>query len=352
LHELRLALGPRSYPIYIGSGLVDQLKDHLPKEGKIALVTTPVINDLYGSQIDENIQEYELILVPDGEEAKEWNILEELLGTLIQYGLDRKSTIIALGGGSVGDLAGFTASIYMRGIRLIQMPTTLLAMVDSSIGGKTAINHPQGKNLVGRFHQPIKVIIDPLFLNTLPEREIRSGMAEVIKYGIISDFELFRFLEDKNLTDFTIRDKIEIIIRCVATKARYVEQDEEDSKGIRAALNLGHTLGHVLEKLSKHSINHGEGVSMGMVAAAWISRSDEHISESSYDKIKSLLESYRLPTQIPRLNKTKILELMHRDKKAEAGQIRFVLPTGIGKNPLLRYVSDEKVTRMIEELTQ
>lgn len=351
MHEIRINLGTRSYPIYIGSGLIEQLKDHLPKEGKIALVTTPVINDLYGSKISENIGEHKKILVPDGEEAKEWNILEDLLGTLIQHGLDRKSTIIALGGGSIGDLAGFTASIYMRGIKLIQIPTTLLAMVDSSIGGKTAINHPKGKNLVGRFHQPFKVIIDPSFLNTLPEREIRSGMAEVIKYGIISDSELFRFLEETDLNDFTIKDRIEIIVRCVATKARYVEQDEEDIKGIRAALNLGHTLGHVVETLTNHSVNHGEGVSMGMVSAAWISKEDGHISESNYDKINGLLESYRLPTQLPRLDKTKIITVMHRDKKAEAGQVRFVLPTGIGKVPLLRYISDDKITRMIEALT-
>jgi 3-dehydroquinate synthase len=351
LHEICLALGPRSYPIYIGSGLVDKLKNLIPKAGKIALVTTPVINEYYGSKITENIGDHELILIPDGEEAKDWNILEELLGTLIKFGLDRKSTIIAIGGGSVGDLAGFTASIYMRGINVIHIPTTLLAMVDSSIGGKTAINHPKGKNLVGRFHQPVKVIIDPLFLNTLPEREIRSGMAEVIKYGIISDSELFQLVEEKNLNDFTINDKLEIIQRCVATKAQYVEQDEEDSKGIRAALNLGHTLGHAVEMLTNHSINHGEGVSIGMVAAAWISKENGHISESDYYKINRIIEAFRLPTRIPKLDKTKIIEVMHRDKKAEAGQIRFVLPTGIGKNPLLRYVSDRTVTRMLERLT-
>jgi 3-dehydroquinate synthase len=344
-------LGDRSYPICVGYGLIDQLHDHLPREGKIALVTTPVINEYYGSKIVKTIGDHELILVPDGEEAKDWKILEELLGTLLQKGLDRKSTIIALGGGSVGDLVGFTASIYMRGINLIQIPTTLLSMVDSSIGGKTAINHPQGKNLIGRFHQPVKVIIDPFFLDTLPLREIRSGMAEVIKYGIISESEIFELLEKTNLNDFTRNDKEEIIVKCVKTKARYVEQDEEDKKGIRAALNLGHTLGHVVETLTSHRYNHGEAVSIGLIAAAWISKEKGHLLKTNYDRINKILEDYMLPTHIPKLDNKKIIEVMQRDKKAEAGQIKFVLPTGIGKKPLLKYVSHEILTRMLEGIT-
>jgi 3-dehydroquinate synthase len=350
LHEIFLELGSRSYPIYIETGLFDQLSIHLPKEGEIALVTNPIINDLYGHKIGEIIGNYNKVIVPDGEEAKDWKELEKLLGRLLDFGLDRKSTIIAFGGGSIGDLAGFTASIYMRGIKLIQIPTTLLAMVDSSIGGKTAINHPKGKNLVGRFHQPEKVIIDPSFLSTLPERELRSGMAEVIKYGIISDSVLFRLLEEKKLRDFTLKDKEEIIVRCVAIKTRFVENDEEDNKGIRAALNLGHTLGHAVEILSDHEINHGEAVSMGIVAASWISKEDGYISESNYNKIITLIESYGLPTHLPNLDKKNIIKVMHRDKKAEAGQIRFVLPTGIGKTPLLKYVSTGQLTRMIKEL--
>lgn len=352
MHEICIDLEARSYPIYIGAGIIDQLKEYLPKKGKIALVTTPTINDLYGYILEDILDGHNLILVPDGDDAKDWRVLEEIIGTLIEYGLDRKSTIIALGGGSIGDLAGFTASIYMRGIRSIQVPTTLLAMVDSSIGGKTAINHPKGKNLVGRFHQPVKVIIDPSFLNTLPERELRSGMAEVIKYGIISDSELFRLLETKNLTDFTIKDKEDIILRCVTTKTKYIEKDEEDIKGIRAELNLGHTLGHAIETLTNHDFNHGEAVSIGIVAAAWISKKDGYISKSNYEQIKKILESYGLPTLIPRLDKTEIIDVMHRDKKAEAGQIRYVLPTGIGKKPLLKHVSDEKLSQMIKELQE
>ncbi|MFC1802374.1 3-dehydroquinate synthase [Thermoproteota archaeon] len=351
MREIHVTLETCSYSILVGSGLVDQLGEYLPVKGKIALVTTSVINKLYGLKVAKAIREHDLILVPDGEEAKKWKVVEELIGTLMQYELDRKSTIVALGGGSIGDLAGFVASIYMRGIRIIQIPTTLLAMVDSSIGGKTAINHPKGKNLVGSFYQPFKVIIDPLFLETLPKREFCSGMAEVIKYGLIADAELYNLLEGKNPNNITNNDMIKIIARCAATKAIYVERDEEDRKGIRAALNLGHTLGHAIETLSKHSINHGEGVSIGMVAASWISKENGLITDITYHNILGLLEKYGLPTRVPNLNKTRILEVMHRDKKAEAGQIRFVLPTGIGKNPILRYVSNETILRVLEELS-
>jgi 3-dehydroquinate synthase len=176
-------------------------------------------------------------------------------------------------------------------------------------------------------------------------------MAEVIKYGIISDSDLFQLLEERNLNDFTGNDREEIIIRCVKTKARYVEQDEEDRRGIRAALNLGHTLGHAVETLTNHSFNHGEAVSVGMVAAAWISKEKGYLSKQSFDKINKILKDYSLPTKIPKLNKSKIIEVMHRDKKAEAGQIRFVLPTGIGKKPLLKYVSDKILTQMLEVIT-
>ena len=351
MQEIRVALGARSYRVVVESGLIDNLREYIPANGRKALVTTPIINELYGEKIAGALDNYELILVPDGEDAKQWSIVEELLGKLLDVDLDRKSTIIALGGGTVGDLAGFAASIYMRGIDVIQIPTTLLAMVDSSIGGKTAVNHPKGKNLVGSFHQPSQVLIDPVFLETLPEREIRSGLAEVIKYGVIADAELFELLESKELDEISLEDMGEIIARCATTKAYYVERDEEDREGIRAALNYGHTLGHAVETLSKHVLNHGEGVAIGMIAAARISKEYDLLSELDYLRIHNLVEKYRLPSKIPTLDHSEIIEVMHRDKKAEEGKIRFVLPSGIGREPVLRYVGDETIERVLEDMS-
>ena len=348
MHEIQLALGACSYSILVETGLIDHLGENIPSRGKKALVTTPVIYDLYGERVKASLGEHELILIPDGEDAKQWSIVEELLGKLIDAGLDRQSTLIALGGGTVGDVAGFAASIYLRGIKVVQVPTTLLAMVDSSIGGKTAVNHPKGKNLVGSFHQPERVLIDPSLLETLPESEVRHGLAEVIKYGVIHDAELFNMLERKPPHDLTSDDMDEIIARCAEGKARYVEQDEEDRKGIRAALNYGHTLGHAVETLTNHGVSHGEGVAIGMVAAVWISRENGLIVYSDYYRIINLIENYGLPTKVPSLDHDSVIEVMHRDKKAEHGQIKFVLPIGIGKAPVLRYVGDETIRRLLE----
>lgn len=347
MNSIRVVLGARSYNILVASGLIEKIGEHLPT-GKKALVTTTEINDLYGKKVAQAIGEHTLILVPDGEDAKQWTVLEKLLGDLLDAGLDRGSTIIALGGGSVGDLAGFAASIYMRGIKIVQIPTTLLAMVDSSIGGKTAINHSRGKNLVGSFWQPSLVLVDPVFLETLPEREIRSGLAEVIKYGVISDLELFKLLESKSPDSLTADDMVEIVAHCAATKARYVEQDEEDRRGIRAALNYGHTVGHAVEKLTDHAVNHGEGVALGMIVAALISKEHGLLRETEYQRIIRLIEEYGLPTNLPEINITETVEVMHKDKKAEAGNIVFVLPTGIGKAPALRQVGETTIRHALE----
>lgn len=347
MQRIKVALGARSYSIVVASGLIEGLEDCLPT-GKKALVTTETIYDLYGRQVAKAVGDHELILVPDGEEAKQWNVVEKLLGELLDAGLDRGSTIIALGGGSVGDLAGFAASIYMRGIKIVQIPTTLLAMVDSSIGGKTAINHPRGKNLVGSFWQPSLVLIDPVFLETLPEREIRSGLAEVIKYGVINNPELFKLLESKSPESLTEEDMVEIVARCAATKARYVEQDEEDRHGIRAALNYGHTVGHAVEKLTDHAVNHGEGVAVGMAVAALISMEHGLLGEAESKRIIKLIKEYGLSTKLPEIDFSEAIKLMHKDKKAEAGNIVFVLPTGIGKAPALRQVGEPTIRKALE----
>jgi 3-dehydroquinate synthase len=350
MQEIRVALGARSYSIHVASGLIESIGDHLLDSGKKALVTTPIINGLYGEKVADSLGEHELFLVPDGEDAKQWSMVGELLGELMEAGFDRKSMIIALGGGSVGDLAGFVAAIYLRGISVVQVPTTLLGMVDSSIGGKTAVNHPLGKNLVGSFHQPSMVLIDPDLLETLPEREVRSGLAEVIKYGVISDARLFELLKSKGYSEFSPVEVVEMIARCAAIKSRYVERDEEDRKGIRAALNYGHTVGHAIETLTDHAVNHGEGVALGMIAAAMISARNGLISDTEYLRISNLIDDHGLPTRLPRLNSAKAIEVMHRDKKAEQGNVRFVLPTGIGKEPLLRYVGDESIRKVLEAL--
>ena len=349
MQEIKVALGARSYPIFVASDLIDRLGDYIPANGKKAVVTTPVVQELYGDKVAASLGAYTLILVPDGEEAKQWSVVEELIGKFMDAGMDRTSTVIALGGGTVGDLAGFAASIYLRGIDVVQIPTTLLAMVDSSIGGKTAVNHPRGKNLVGSFHQPSQVLIDPGLLASLPERELRSGMAEVIKYGVISDPQLFTLLESKNLSMLSTEDLVGIIARCADTKARYVERDEEDRKGIRAALNYGHTVGHAVETLTDHSVNHGEGVAIGMAVAAWIAHENGLITEADSSRIHGIIKKYGLPSKLPSLDHSEILEVMHRDKKAMEGRIRFVLPNGIGKAPILQYVEDETIKHALEE---
>jgi 3-dehydroquinate synthase len=350
MKAIEVSLGARSYPVIVGTGLAERLCDHLPENRKIAVITTPIINDLYGSLLKSIGREYDLILVPEGEEAKTWETVEVVLGNLLEYGLDRKATVVALGGGTVGDLAGFVASIYMRGIDIVQIPTTLLAMVDSSIGGKTAVNHSKGKNLVGSFHQPSKVINDPLFLDSLPDREIRSGLAETVKYGIISDEEIINIFENTPVGEIDQKVMVEIIAKCAAIKARYVEQDEHDNKGIRASLNYGHTTGHSVENLTKHNINHGEGVAIGMTVAALIGEKTGLVDNEMRARQERLLQKIGLPVRVPDLSIEEMVEVMHRDKKAEDGRIRFVLPTGIGEEPVLRYISEETIASALREL--
>jgi len=349
MKTIEVSLGARSYPIIVGTGLVDSLGEHLP-EGKIVVISTPIIMELYGVKLNSIDREYDLVSVPDGEDAKTWVTVESVLGQLLEYGLDRKSTIVALGGGTVGDLAGFVASIYMRGINVVQIPTTLLAMVDSSIGGKTAVNHPKGKNLVGSFWQPAKVIIDPVFLDSLPIREVKSGLAEVAKYGVISDDAILDILEKTPVEELKGEVMAELITKCAAIKAVYVQQDERDNKGIRAALNYGHTAGHAVENLSKHRYNHGEGVAIGMNVAGLLGVDLELFRPEMLKRQIELLHKIGLPTKVPDLAIDKLMEVMHMDKKAEDGRIRFVLPTGMGCKPVLKYISEEIIASALREL--
>jgi 3-dehydroquinate synthase len=343
-------LGARSYHVLAGGGLLGRLDEvirgYIPDITRCVLVTSPSVDKLYGAQAMISLEALHPgeVIIPDGEEAKTWDATGELLGELIKLGLDRRGVVVALGGGSVGDSAGFAASIYMRGVRVVQVPTTLLGQVDSGVGGKTAVNHAAGKNLVGTFHQPSLVACDTGLLSTLPRRELRSGLAEVVKYGVISDAMLYKGVEveaEKLLSADT--DTLRwVVARCVAAKARYVETDELDDKGIRAALNYGHTLGHAVETLSWHSIRHGEAVAMGMIAASRVAVNLGLLKKTDLERQISLLEVLGLPVESP-YGVDEVIPLMRRDKKADHGSIRLVLPTGIGSEPTVRIFSEAEL---------
>ncbi|MCW4048135.1 MAG: 3-dehydroquinate synthase [Candidatus Bathyarchaeota archaeon] len=350
-------LEERSYPILVGAGLAGMLgetiSDTIPDATGCVIVTSPIIDKLLGGKIMDGLSSLNprKVIVPDGEEAKTWEKAGELIGEFLDHDLDRNGIVVALGGGAVGDLAGLASSIYLRGVRIVQVPTTLLAMVDSSIGGKTAVNHSKGKNLIGTFHQPSVVIVDPSLIDTLPKREVSSGMAEVAKYGVIADAELFSYVEE-NTSKLMNRDHKaleHIAKRCAVIKARYVEQDEWDMKGVRAALNYGHTLGHAVERLLSPDIRHGEGVSIGMKYAAQLAVGLGYMKAGELKRQTSLLHKLDLPTEVPDLDHGEIIRVMRRDKKADAGVIRFVIPTGIGSEPVLMGVDEEILLKTLEE---
>lgn len=353
VRPIMVEMPERSYPVYIEQGLIDGvgflLKERLPRTRKCAIVTDEAIFGLHGEALGRSFNEAGIdalvVFVPEGEEAKSWDNAGKLLGEFLELGLDRLSAVVAFGGGVVGDLAGFVASIYLRGISLVQVPTTLLAQVDSSVGGKTAIDHPQGKNLIGSFHQPVLVVSDPEIVRTLPRREVRSGLGEVIKYGVIADAALFSRLEacKDELPDSDPDVLTDIVRRCVSIKAKLVGQDEKDVKGVRAILNYGHTVGHALENVTGFQLNHGEAVAIGMVVAARISKRLGLIEEMDIKRLEDLLNQLGFSIEPPYIESSKLLEVMHRDKKTEEGSIRFVLPTGIGRPPILKKVSDSMI---------
>jgi 3-dehydroquinate synthase len=353
LEALRAAtvhLGGRSYPILVGGGLIGRLGEaigeHLSDVTGCVVVTSPSVDGLYGGRAITALEALHpgKVIIPEGEEAKTWDASGELLCSLIKHGLDRRGVVVALGGGSVGDSAGFAASIYMRGVRVVQVPTTLLGQVDSGVGGKTAVNHPAGKNLIGSFHQPSLVACDTGLLATLPKRELRSGLAEVAKYGVISDAILYRGVEveAEKLLSADPQALRWMVTRCVAAKARYVEADERDERGIRVALNYGHTVGHAVETLSDHAIRHGEAVAIGMVAASRVAVGLGLLKRPDLERQIALLEALELPTESP-YGVDEVIPLMRRDKKAEHGSIRLVLPTGIGTEPEVRVVSEAEI---------
>jgi len=339
MQTLNVALGERSYPIHIGAGLLaraELIAGRLPKQ-KAAIITNTTVAPLYLAPLQRALEargvEVVPITLPDGERHKNWETLNRIFDTLLEHRCERGTTLIALGGGVVGDLAGFAAAAYLRGVPFIQVPTTLLAQVDSAVGGKTAINHPLGKNMIGAFHQPRAVIADTDTLATLPPRELAAGLAEVIKYGLIRDPALFAWLE-QNMARLVKREAEPLahaIERSCAIKAEIVAQDERED-GVRALLNLGHTFGHAIEAGTGYGTwLHGEAVGAGMGLAARLSQRLGLIGQEEVRRVDALLKSAGLPVRAPDLGLARYLELMGHDKKVEGGRIRFVLLKRIGE---------------------
>ena len=326
------------YPIHIEDGRLDRLGEAVPADATaVALLSNGTVLSHYGERVRAALggtaKPVIEIVLPDGEAFKTWESLNKIFDVLLQNGLDRKAVLVAFGGGVIGDMGGFAAACYMRGIRYVQVPTTLLSQVDSSVGGKTAINHPLGKNMIGAFYQPVSVQIDPQVLSTLPQREISAGLAEVIKYGLIIDPEFFSWCEVNAPALRALEPEViaHAIKRSCELKARVVSQDERES-GMRAILNLGHTFGHAIEAgLGFGEWLHGEAVGCGMVQAAELSADLLGLSPSDVDRVRALVEAIGCPTVAPNLGTERWIELMGHDKKAEGGTLKFVLLPRIGE---------------------
>ena len=351
--KILVPLGKKSYEVTIKAGIINKIGDELVKMGirhnkRILVISNKEISNLYGEKFLKNLKdnnfEAEIFLIEAGESHKNLKTLNDIYNIAFEFGLDRSSLIIALGGGIVGDISGLAAATWLRGLEYIQVPTTLLAMVDSSVGGKTAINHPKGKNLIGAFHQPKAVFIDPETLKTLPTREFNAGMAEVIKYGVIKDRELFEFLETENnknqLINLDNESLISIINCSIKTKSQIVSQDEQEN-GIRAILNYGHSFGHVIENLCGYGeFLHGEAISIGMKIAGEIAIEKGLWSKEESLRQEELLKSFSLPNEIPKIKKDDVLTILMGDKKVRNGIMRFILPKKIGEVNIYDDVED------------
>ncbi len=340
--ELTVDLANRSYPIHIGDGALKMLGEELKrlKATSVLLVTNSTVGPLYEKTVLRHILDelpelsISVVTLPDGECYKDLHNIEKILSAAVNAGLDRKSLMVALGGGVIGDMTGFAASMWMRGIDFIQIPTTLLAQVDSSVGGKTGVNLPSGKNLIGAFHQPRSVLADISTLRTLPEREVSAGIAEVIKYGLLGDEHFVRYLEEhmRELRALDSKVLTTVVAHCCEMKKKIVGEDEREN-GVRAKLNLGHTFGHAIEKLTGYSTwLHGEAVAAGCVMAAMLSQEMGYLEERDVERIKSLVASAGLPVCISGLSMEAAKKAMAADKKSVAGVVRFVLMEKIGKS--------------------
>jgi 3-dehydroquinate synthase len=340
MQTLSVSLGARSYPIHIGAGLLGDAALFSPHVGgrRIAVVTNGVVAPLYLDRVQQALAaagapQSVPVLVADGEQAKSWAELDRVIDAFLAARLGRDSLVVALGGGVIGDLAGFAAAVYQRGLPFLQVPTTLLAQVDSSVGGKTAINHPRGKNMVGAFHQPVAVIADVASLDSLPDRELRAGIAEIIKHGFILDLPFVTWLE-ASVEKLLARDRAALeyaVRRSCELKAQVVAADERES-GLRAILNFGHTFGHAIEAGAGYGQwLHGEAVAAGMAMAAELSALAGTLRRDEVDRVKALIARAGLPVRGPALPVERYLDLMQVDKKSAGGKVRFVLLEGLGR---------------------
>jgi 3-dehydroquinate synthase len=347
MQRVSVGLSGHQYEIVIGPGLLDQADHFLAPlaPSRIALVTGTAVGRLYAETVRRSLARVaavDTIVLPDGESHKQWPAVSTIIDALVDSRADRKALVVALGGGVVGDMAGFAAAIYMRGIRCVQMPTTLLAQVDSAVGGKTGINHPRGKNLVGAFHQPQLVLSDTSTLRTLPERELSAGLAEVLKHGLLADDRYFDATV-RELPALRARDDAALaraIARSCEIKAAIVERDEREA-GERALLNLGHTFGHAIEALTGYTRwLHGEAVGCGLVLAADLSRRTGMVGADAVETIAAAVQAAGLPARIAGLSTDAAIDAMRGDKKTERGALRFILLERIGR-AVQRTVPDE-----------
>ncbi|MFZ3102814.1 MAG: 3-dehydroquinate synthase [Desulfitobacteriaceae bacterium] len=340
----------RPYPIFLGvtlEGLGEYLQSRSTAFDKILIITNPIIADHYLSRLSEGLMDFKVhsLLVPEGEEQKSLDRLNQLTTEAMRLGADRGTLVLALGGGVIGDLAGFFASVFMRGVSFIQAPTTLLAQVDSSIGGKVAVNHPAGKNILGAFYPPLAVWSDFSTLETLPWLEVQNGLAETIKHALIADQEFFSYLE-KHIEAIRQRNTAvwrEMVTRSLAVKVKKVSEDELE-QGPRALLNLGHSFGHALEtELKYKGITHGQGVSVGLVAAAYLAKGRGLLTSAELERIIALLQGFDLMTKVESEDPERLLQHMQSDKKNQAGRKVLISPKGIGQTVILKDCTDQEI---------
>ncbi len=356
MQSLTVHLGERSYPIHVGAGILERAGELLQQaglHGKVALITNPTVAQLYLDPVHDALAhagfEITPVLVPDGEEHKNLKSLGTIYDRLIAERFERKSSVLALGGGVIGDLAGFAAATYLRGVPYVQVPTTLLAQVDSSVGGKTGVNHEGGKNLIGAFYQPRLVLVDAAVLNTLPRRELAAGLAEIIKYGIIEDPNLFQLLEQR-LEQIVGLDRAllaNIIAASCAIKARVVEADERE-EDYRAVLNFGHTIGHALEAATGYrQFLHGEAVGVGMVKAAELSVRQGLCDSQTLERVTALVRRAGLPAEMPpQVSTQSLIQAMEIDKKVAGGKVKFIMCEGIGKTRF-HWIAPEEILQAL-----
>jgi len=357
LTTVPVALGERSYDIVIGRNLLGQAGDFISRLGdysQLIVISEQRVWDLHGASLLSGLPKCRQIILPaleDQEKIKSLRFAEQLYDELLKLGAKRDSLLVAFGGGTIGDLAGFVAATYMRGIDFVQLPTTLLSQVDSSIGGKVAINHPQGKNLIGAFWQPKLVLADIHCLDTLPRQQLRNGLGEVIKHALMTDERLFRYLEDHVEEVMRISPPAlhHLLWRNCQIKAEVVSRDEREA-GARATLNLGHTFAQALEPVSNYHLSHGEAVAIGLAAAGRLACRLGKLSKTNYQRLLGLLQAYHLPTQVPaQFAVDDLLAAMQGDKKALRGKLRFVIPTRIGKVKIITDVPVKEIRLALSE---